>query len=141
MRKALIIIALLFAGLSPLLRYHPDVSSAPPLPPVVAAPPSPGGSPTPGTGGARTVDGPVVDTEFGPYQVRVTFSGTTITDVRIITEPDDGHSRRIATFAEPTLRGEALRAQSAHIDMVSGATATSEAYTRSLQAAIDANGG
>jgi uncharacterized protein with FMN-binding domain len=82
-----------------------------------------------------------VDTEFGPYQVRVTFSGTTITDVSIITEPDDGHSRRIASRAEPTLRGEALQAQSAHIDMVSGATITSDAYSRSLQGAIDANGG
>lgn len=138
MRKALIILALLFAAFAPLVRYHPDVTSAPPS---VAAPPSPEGSGPSGPGGTRTVDGPVVDTEFGPYQVRVTFSGSTITDVRIITEPDDGHSRRIAGFAEPTLRSETLRAQSAHIDMVSGATATSEAYTRSLQAAIDANGG
>jgi uncharacterized protein with FMN-binding domain len=134
-RRALIITALVLAGLAPLVRYHPAVSSAPP-PGVVAAPP---GSP-PDTSGARTVNGPVVDTEFGPYQVQVTFSGTTITDVRIITEPDDGHSQRIASRAEPTLRSEALQAQSAHIDMVSGATITSEAYTRSLQAAIDANG-
>lgn len=137
MRKALIILALLFAAFAPLVRYHPDAAAPLPSPPAVAAPPSPGESP----GGTRTVNGPIVDTEFGPYQVRVTFSGATITDVRLITEPDDGHSRRIASFAEPTLRSEALAAQSAHIDMVSGATATSEAYTRSLQAAIDANGG
>ncbi|MFL6120551.1 FMN-binding protein [Actinophytocola sp.] len=130
MRKAPIIVALLFAGLAPLVRYHPDT----PAPTVVAAPPAPG---APGT---RTVDGAVEDTEFGPYQVRVTFSGSTITDVQIITEPGDGHSQRIASRAEPTLRSEALRAQSAHIDMVSGATVTSEAYARSLQAAIDANG-
>jgi uncharacterized protein with FMN-binding domain len=141
MRKALIILALLFAGLAPLVRYHPAAS---PAPTVVAAPPAPGtGDQAPGTGtqGTRTVDGPVVDTEFGPYQVRVTFTGTTITDVRIITEPGDGHSRRIASRAEPTLRSEALRTQSGHLDMVSGATVTSEAYARSLQAAIDANGG
>ncbi|HYQ61748.1 FMN-binding protein [Actinophytocola sp.] len=141
MRKALIILALLFAGLVPLMRYHPATS---PAPTAVAAPPAPEtGTPTPGTGtqGTRTVDGPVVDTEFGPYQVRVTFSGATITDVQIVTEPGDGHSQRIASRAGPTLRSEALRAQSAHIDMVSGATVTSEAYARSLQAAIDANGG
>jgi len=134
MRRALIITALVLAGLAPLVRYHPAVPSAPPG--VVAAPP---GSP-PATGGTRTVNGTVVDTEFGPYQVQVTFSGTTITGVRIITEPGDRHSQRIAGYAEPTLRTEALQAQSAHIDMVSGATITSEAYSRSLQAAIDANG-
>lgn len=138
MRRTLVITALVLAGLAPLVRYHPTVSSAPP-PGVVAAPP---GSPpsTGGTSGTRTVNGTVVDTEFGPYQVQATFSGATITDVRIITEPDDGHSQRIASRAEPTLRSEALQAQSAHIDMVSGATITSEAYARSLQAAIDANG-
>lgn len=130
MPRAIFITALVLAGLAPLVRYHPDVL---PAPIVATAPPA-------GSGQARTVDGPVVDTEFGPYQVRVTFSGTTITDVLIITEPDDGHSRRIASRAEPTLRGEALQAQSAHIDMVSGATITSDAYSRSLQAAIDANG-
>jgi uncharacterized protein with FMN-binding domain len=133
-RRALVVTALVLAGLAPLVRYHPAVPSAPPG--VVT--PSPGAPPD--TGGARTVNGSVVDTEFGPYQVQVTFSGATITDVRIITEPDDGHSQRIASRAEPTLRTEALRAQSAHIDMVSGATITSEAYARSLQAAIDANG-
>ncbi|TDV44120.1 FMN-binding protein [Actinophytocola oryzae] len=134
MRKALIIVALLFAGFAPLVRYHPAPS---PAPAVVTAPPQPGSG---GSQAARTVDGSVVDTEFGPYQVRVTFSGTTIADVQIITEPDDGHSKRIASRAEPTLRSEALQAQSAHIDTVSGATITSEAYARSLQAAVDANG-
>jgi uncharacterized protein with FMN-binding domain len=128
MRKAPVILALIVAGLAPLVRYSPA--------PVVVAAPVPHGS----TEGTRTVDGAVVDTEFGPYQVRVTFSGTTITDVAIITEPDDRHSQRIASRAEPTLRSEALQAQSAHIDTVSGATITSEAYARSLQAAIDANG-
>jgi uncharacterized protein with FMN-binding domain len=135
MRRALVITSLVLAGLAPLVRYHPEVPTASP-PGVVAAPP--GSSPS--AGGARTVNGSVVDTEFGPYQVEVTFSGTTITDVRIITEPGDGRSQRIASRAEPTLRSEALQAQSAHIDMVSGATITSEAYVRSLQAAIDANG-
>jgi uncharacterized protein with FMN-binding domain len=134
MRRALVITALVLAGLAPLVRYHPAVPSAPPG--VVAAPPD---SP-PSAEGTRTVNGTVVNTEFGPYQVQVTFSGTTITDVRIITEPDDGHSQRIASRAEPTLHSEALQAQSAHIDTVSGATITSDAYSRSLQAAIDANG-
>jgi uncharacterized protein with FMN-binding domain len=81
-----------------------------------------------------------VNTDFGPYQVQVTFNGNRITDVQIVTEPSDGHSQRIAANAAPTLRQEALQAQSAKIDMVSGATETSQAYAQSLQAAIDAKG-
>jgi uncharacterized protein with FMN-binding domain len=38
--------------------------------------------------------------------------------------------------ALPTLRAEALSAQSANIDLVSGATDTSDAFAQSLQAAI-----
>ena len=37
----------------------------------------------------------------------------------------------------PTLNSEAVKAQSADIDMVSGATYTSQAYLQSLQSAID----
>jgi uncharacterized protein with FMN-binding domain len=44
----------------------------------------------------------------------------------------------ISAGAEPQLRQEALQAQSAHIDTVSGATYTSEGYRQSLQAALDA---
>lgn len=132
MRRTVVIAALVIAGFAPLVRYHPAIETASP-PGVVSTPPD--------TTGARTVNGSVVDTEFGPYQVQATFSGTTITDVRIITEPGDGHSQRIASRAEPILRDEALQAQSARVDTVSGATITSEAYARSLQAAIDANGG
>jgi uncharacterized protein with FMN-binding domain len=78
-----------------------------------------------------------VETEFGPYRVQATFNGSTITDVQIIETPQDRRSQRIAESAAPTLRQEALQAQSAKIDTVSGATATSEAYAQSLQAAID----
>ena len=139
MRRVVLVLALTIAGLVPLLRYHPNGT------PPAAAAHDPASAPTVATGpppaGSKTVDGSTVDTEFGPYQVRVTFNGTTITDVQIITEPDDRHSQRIANRAAPTLRDEALHAQSARIDTVSGATATSEAYAQSLQAAIDANRG
>jgi uncharacterized protein with FMN-binding domain len=151
MKRVVFVLLLTFAGLIPLLRYDPGVTLSPtqadPLP-AAAAPPANGappatGAPTPNgapAAGQKTVDGPVVDTEFGPYQVRVVFTGGKITDVRIITEPGDRHSRRIATSAAPTLREEALQAQSARIDTVSGATATSEAYAQSLQGAIDNRG-
>ncbi|HVV12246.1 FMN-binding protein [Amycolatopsis sp.] len=136
MRRVVIVVMLTIAGLIPLLRYHPSATATSGAAPA-AAPASPAGQ---GSGGGQVVNGSTVDTEFGPYQVQVTFSGTKITDVRIITEPGDRRSRRIASNAEPTLKEEALRAQSAKIDSVSGATITSEAYVQSLQAAIDARG-
>jgi uncharacterized protein with FMN-binding domain len=140
MRKFLVVVLLAAAALIPLLRYqpgHPAALPTPPAPVASSAPPSPSAAQP---GGNAVVDGSTVDTEFGPYQVQVTFNGTKISDVRIITEPDDRHSQRIANNAAPTLRQETLRAQSARIDTVSGATATSEAYAQSLQAALDTRG-
>jgi uncharacterized protein with FMN-binding domain len=143
MRRALVAIALTVAGLVPLLRYHPDAASTSGAG-VATAAPSPGSAGSgsagsSGTAGGDTVDGSVVDTEFGPYQVRAVFQGTRLTDVQMVVTPTDRHSRRIAQEAEPTLREEALQAQNAKIDTVSGATATSEGYAQSLQAAIDAH--
>ena len=54
--------------------------------------------------------------------------------------PTGGRSGEISAYAEPILASEALTAQSANIDIVSGATYTSEAYTRSLQSALDQAG-
>ena len=85
-----------------------------------------------------TVAGPVVSTRFGDVQVQVTISGGVVTDVPALLLPSsDGNSRRISRIVEPILRDEALTAQTAQIDLVSGATYTSRAYVRSLQAALD----
>jgi uncharacterized protein with FMN-binding domain len=74
-------------------------------------------------------------------QVVVTIRGSRITDVQPAAIPlDSGRSRSINTVAAPLLRQEVLRAQSARIDVVSGATYTSEAYAQSLQAALDRAG-
>lgn len=86
-----------------------------------------------------SVDGPAVDTQYGAVQVRVIYSGKHITNVVPLHLTDSsGRSVAISADAAPVLRQEALAAQSAHIDVVSGATYTSEAYQQSLQAAIDA---
>jgi uncharacterized protein with FMN-binding domain len=50
---------------------------------------------------------------------------------------DRDRSLRISQQAEPLLRNEALQAQSANVDLLSGATYTSEGYARSLQGALD----
>ncbi|MDA3629771.1 FMN-binding protein [Saccharopolyspora oryzae] len=134
MRRLGAVLALAIAGLVPLVRYQPSTEPAHASPgsEVRTAPP-----PTSSAAGGRTIDGSVVRTEYGPYQVRVVFTGNEITDAQLITEPSDRHSRRIADSAAPVLRQEALQAQSAKLDAVSGATTTSEAYAESLQAAID----
>ncbi len=92
-------------------------------------------------GSAQTVDGPVVDTRYGPVQVEVTVEDAQITGVVALQLPDgDRHSAQISRRVEDTLASQALATQSASIDGVSGATYTSEAYAESLQAALDAAG-
>jgi uncharacterized protein with FMN-binding domain len=88
--------------------------------------------------GTVTVNGSVVDNGYGPVQVRVKITAGRITDVTALALPEDGHSRRINSYAVPQLRDEVLGAQGVQVDTVSGATATSDAYLKSLQAALDA---
>jgi uncharacterized protein with FMN-binding domain len=85
---------------------------------------------------SQTVGGSALSTEKGPVQVQVTFSGTKITAVKMLQQPNHPQTKA----AVPVLVAETLKAQSADIDTVSGATITSEAYKESLQAAIDARG-
>ncbi|WP_137119526.1 FMN-binding protein [Segeticoccus rhizosphaerae] len=86
----------------------------------------------------RTITGGTADTPYGPVQVRVRLTGAKITGVSPLQLPhDEQRSQQIASYAVPLLTRETLAAQSAHIDMVSGATYTSEGYTASLQNALD----
>jgi len=101
--------------------------------PVATAAPAAG---TPLANG--TVTGPVVQTRFGPVQVQVTIAGGKITDVAALQLPSDRQrSAQISQIVEPMLRSEALTVQSAQIDLISGATYTSDAYAQSLQSALD----
>jgi uncharacterized protein with FMN-binding domain len=86
----------------------------------------------------RTVTGPVVQTRWGPVQVKVSLSNGKVTDIQAVQYPQ-GTNRddEINSVALPLLRSAALKAQSANIDMVSGATVTSQGYLQSLQAALD----
>ena len=107
-----------------------------------APPPATGPPPTSGltttSGATRTVDGDPVDNRYGTVQVRVMRSGNTITDVVPLQMPfDRQRSAEISQQAEPYLRQETLQAQSAQIDIVSGATYTSDSYAQSLQSALD----
>ncbi|MFC8719181.1 FMN-binding protein [Kitasatospora sp. NPDC057198] len=91
-----------------------------------------------GGGTARTATGSAVNTRYGPVQVKVTMDGGRISRIDVVQYPTrDRRDREINESAIPVLNQEALAAQSADIDVVSGATYTSDGYTRSLQSALD----
>jgi uncharacterized protein with FMN-binding domain len=95
-----------------------------------------------GTGGsAKTVTGAVADTMYGPVQVAVTVKNGTVTAARAVEYPtQDPRDAQINSYAIPVLNSEAVRAGSARIDTVSGATYTSNGYISSLQSALDKAG-
>ncbi|MES4891557.1 FMN-binding protein [Streptomyces sp. NPDC096012] len=110
-----------------------------------SAPPSgsgrPSGAPSGTRTGSRTATGDTVETRWGPVRVRVTVKDGRLTDVTAVDYPQDNpRDQEINSYALPQLRREALAAQSAHIDMVSGATYTSTGYRQSLQSALDSAG-
>lgn len=77
-------------------------------------------------------------TPFSIISVRVTLTGGELTRVETVELSGTGaRTEAINARAEPILREEALRAGSAKIDVVTGATYTSRSYMKSLQAAID----
>src|SRR3954452_22324622 len=148
-----------------LFGYHTSTSSEPSPGTVLAAPgagtgssassgggTSTDGSPSTdgGTGSAqggtpsgttKTVTGPAAATRWGPVQVEITVDGGRLTNVTVVEYPNgNGRDRQINARALPALVQETIDAQSADIDMVSGATVTSEGYLTSLQAALDGAG-
>jgi uncharacterized protein with FMN-binding domain len=135
MRRAPIVLTATAAGLAAVLGYHTHS-----LPPASATAQAPAASaPAPVTGGAvRQFTGSDVPNQYGDVEVRVTTTGGRITRVAAVRLPGaDGRSQQISSFAGPQLAQQALTAQSANIDGVSGATYTSESYKSSLQSALD----
>ncbi|MEK6462673.1 FMN-binding protein [Pseudonocardia carboxydivorans] len=117
----------------------PDTTTA--AAPTVRSPgttSTPGGTVTGSGSGSTTVPGDTAQTRYGPVQVQVSVSGGRITAVDVLQYPDSsGTDRRINSQAIPQLVDETLGAQSSRIDMVSGATYTSDGYVTSLQSALD----
>jgi len=89
---------------------------------------------------AGTYVGPVAVNKYGPVQVAIVVSSRGRLTRALARELpfDRARSRRLSDGAAPTLAREALIAQSARIDTVSGATYTSESYGTSLAGAIAA---
>ncbi|MFF0463263.1 FMN-binding protein [Streptomyces mexicanus] len=152
LRRVVLASAATVSGLVMLLALKPHT------PPQIAAAPSggasapaaSGGSPAAGSGGSpstgkstgtTTVTGESAQTRWGPVQVRITVRGGRITDVTAVVYPTENpRDQEINSYALPQLRSEALAAQSADIDTVSGATYTSDGYKQSLQSALDSAG-
>jgi uncharacterized protein with FMN-binding domain len=90
---------------------------------------------------ARSFTGSLATDQYGQLQVKLSDKNGRITKVGFTTfVANDGHSVQIDQSAAPVLIRETIAAQSAHIQGVSGATYTSNAYQQSLQAAIDKAG-
>jgi uncharacterized protein with FMN-binding domain len=95
-------------------------------------------SAAPTSSGTRSAIGEAVSFQYGELQVKVSEHAGRITDVSIARfDIADPHSESIDEYAVPRLRQEVISAQSAHIDGVSGASYTSQAYEQSVQSALD----
>ena len=140
-----------------LFSYHTSTSAAGGGAPVVAQAPTSAGSSSsgswdgpgttssgPGTtssgsaSASKTYDVDTAQTRWGPVQVRITVQGGKITASQAVVYPNgNGRDHEINSYALPVLNQEVVQAQGANIDMVSGATVTSDGYLSSLQSAID----
>lgn len=86
----------------------------------------------------RTALGPAIPLAHGLVQVEVTAMGSRIVDVEAVQLPhDNNHSWEDSQHAAAVLRSEILSKQTTNLDVVSGATYTSEGYLESLNAALD----
>ncbi|MFE1805290.1 FMN-binding protein [Streptomyces sp. NPDC059533] len=143
MRRAVLATTGISTVVVSLLALKPHQSPA-----LVGMPPrSPTASPSPRTPGTSdpgastttgTFTGDPIDTRYGTVQVAAHLSHGKIISVTVLQAPDRrGRDRQISSYALPRLTQEAIGAQSAHIDAVSGASYTSRGYIESLQSALD----
>jgi uncharacterized protein with FMN-binding domain len=133
MRRAPIVLTATAVGVAAVLAFNPrpatrgSIAEAP-LPNLTA----------PGAEREGIFLGPSVANRYGTVQVQVAMTAGKVVDVRAVQLPaNDGKSQQISRQAGPRLKQQALTAQTASIDGVSGATYTSDGYRQSLQAALD----
>lgn len=86
---------------------------------------------------SATYKGPTVDMRWGAVQVSIVVKNKKITNVKPSVYIHTDRSQFINDGALPLLKQEVLKAQSATIDGVSGASDTSGAYITSLQSAVN----
>jgi uncharacterized protein with FMN-binding domain len=142
MRRAIVALVVTAAAVVWLASYrtHPP-SKVNPQAALVRRPPiraTATATATPLPAGTRVGRGPLLTTPFSVIQVEATLTRGKLTAVRTVElTGSDTHTQALNARAEPILRREALQAGSADIDVVSGATYTSESWKESLQKAIE----
>lgn len=105
---------------------------------------TPQASPTSASGRYKngTYTGNPADAFYGTVQVQVVIQNGWITSVQFLNYPHDRQtSARINSFAMPYLQQEAIQVQNANVDLISGATLTSQAFVMSLRSALSQAGG
>ena len=81
--------------------------------------------------------GPAADAYYGIIQIQALVQGGRLTALKVLRYPSDRRtSVSINRQALPMLRDEAIVAQSANVDIISGATLTSRAFIQSLGGAL-----
>ena len=84
-----------------------------------------------------TYTGSQADAYYGTVQIQVTVQGGMLTGVNFLQYPNDRRtSQSINGRAMPILKSEAIQAQNANVNIVSGATDTSMAFQQSLADAL-----
>lgn len=85
-----------------------------------------------------TFTGSVANAYYGNVQVQVTISGGKITNVAFLSYPSDNpNSQSINQQATPYLKQEAIQTQNANVNIISGATLTSNAFVQSMSSALN----
>ncbi len=108
-------------------------------PPIIRRPALSTPSATPSPVGYKdgTYTGNPADAFYGTVQIQAVINGGKITSVAFLNYPNDRNtSVTINRQAIPYLQQEAITAQSAQVDGVSGATDTSQAFRESLASAL-----
>jgi uncharacterized protein with FMN-binding domain len=127
---------------------HTGVVLATPTAPAGASPDIPGATntldmPTPASAPSAvykdgSFTGSVADAQWGYIQVNAIIKDAKIADVQFLQSPNDrNRSIQINSYADPQLTSEAIQAQSANVDIVTGATDSSEAFMQSLSDALN----
>lgn len=84
-----------------------------------------------------TYTGSVADAYYGNIEVQAIIQNGKLADVTFLQYPNDRDtSRYINSQAMPLLKSEAIAAQSANVDIISGATDSSQAFQESLGVAL-----
>lgn len=141
---AFIIYSVMYSHSAAVLPTSGSSSSSSSSQPSAAVTATSGTTPTTGTSGTSssqykdgTYTGSVADAQWGYIQVQAIIQNGKITDVKFLQYPNDrNRSIEINNYADPQLTSEAIQAQSANVDIVTGATDSSEAFIQSLTAAL-----